>query len=202
MAVQVVNTASESVPVYVTSLALVAPVSVQQSGPIKVTDLYSGAELIIMPSSAGSSSNHEFSTLFACGVSLSAGASRITLQGSTALDTGVTYLVTVSKVLLTYLTGTAPSGVFAFQFTTTTLTSNVTSNATSYTCNNNVNANSGPFITLPIPNATQGAFAASDVQFEVVSALTTPFPTLQIIYSAVVAGTFNFFATVTCHALS
>jgi hypothetical protein len=202
MAVQVVNTASESVPVYVTSLALVAPVSVQQSGPIKVTDLYLGAELNIMPSAAGSSSNHEYSVLFASAVSLSAGAARITLQGSTALDTGITYLVTVSKVSLTYVTGTAPSGVFAFQFTTTTLTSNVTGNATSFTCYNNVNANTGPLITVPIPTATQGTFAASDVQFEVVSALTTPFPTLQIIYSATAAGTFNFFATVTCHPLS
>jgi hypothetical protein len=194
MSVIVQNTATQPVPVQVTSLALVTPV--------KVTDQNAGTELSLIPTSTGNTSNHEFVAQFTSTLVMVTGAARIYLTMTSGADVSQAYLVTMCDMSLTYVSGTTPTGVVAFQLGFNLPSPGITGTAgVGFMAYNNVNLNQGPMMILSIPSAA-GTTSLPAQTFEITSLSVTTAPTITITYSTTANCSMLFQATALMHPIS
>jgi hypothetical protein len=197
MSVIVQNTTAQPVPVQVTSISPVAFTT-----PVKVTDQNVATELSLIPTSTGSTTNHEFAVQYTATLSMTTGAARIYLTQLAGADVSVVYLVNMCNISLTYVSGTAPTGVVAFQFGFNLPTPGVTGSAgVGFMAYNNVNLNQGPMMIMPIPSAA-GTTTMQSQTFEITSESTTTAPTITITYSTTANCSMLFQATVLMHPIS
>jgi hypothetical protein len=199
MSVVVVNPAT--LPVPVTGSVVVTSFST----PEKVTDVNAGTELQLIPTSVGSTANHEFTCAFSVQVVMTAGAVRVNYPLTVPLDLGVTYLASVVSFSLAYVSGTLPSGLLAAQVTTVTTTPNLAGSAYGFVAYNQVTSYNGPIMVLPIPSTTgTSTYPANGLNtpFELVSAASAPYPALQCVYSTTANCTMALLLVVELHPVT